>query len=113
MAPSDPRLRAATVGGFTFGGSDPPYCILAVQDGKSGITTIPGQLMGKSLWILHIVVTHSLPTPYRKPHLHTVAAPHYMAHALSVKSRADGARLTGWCPLPRALLLSQLGTTAL
>ena len=51
VAPSDPRLRAATVGGFTFGGSDPPYCILAVQDGKTGITTIPGQLMGKSLSI--------------------------------------------------------------
>ena len=49
VAPSDPRLRAATVGGFTFGGSDPPYCILAVQDGKSGITTIPGQLMGKNV----------------------------------------------------------------
>ena len=25
VAPSDPRLRAATVGGFTFEGSDPPY----------------------------------------------------------------------------------------
>ena len=64
VAPSDPRWRAATVGGFTFGGSDPPYCILAVQDGKTGITTIPGQLMGKSLSILHIVVTLSQPTPY-------------------------------------------------
>ena len=64
VAPSDPRWRAATVGGFTFGGSDPPYCILAVQDGKTGITTIPGQLMGKSLSIPHIVVTLSVPTPY-------------------------------------------------
>ena len=34
VAPSDPRWRAATVGGFTFGGSDPPYCILAVQAEK-------------------------------------------------------------------------------
>ena len=50
-------------GGFTFGGSDPPYSILAVQAEKDGITTISGQLMGKSLSILHIVVTHSLPTP--------------------------------------------------
>ena len=30
------------------------------------VTTISGQLMGKSLSILHIVVTHSLPTPYYK-----------------------------------------------
>ena len=64
-------------------------------------------------------LTENLPEAYaaktgRETPLHlTVAAPHYMAHALSVKSRADGARLTGWCPLPRALLLSQLGTTAL
>ena len=64
VAPSDPRWRAATVGGFTFGGSDPPYSILAVQAEKDGITTISGELMGKSLSILHIVVTHSLPTPY-------------------------------------------------
>ena len=63
VAPSDPRWRAATVGGFIFGGIEPPYRILAVQDGKAGITTIPGQLMGKSLSILHIVVTISVPTP--------------------------------------------------
>ena len=48
-----PKWRAATVGRFIFGGSDPPYCILAMQDGKAGITTIPGELMGKSLSILH------------------------------------------------------------
>ena len=64
MAPSDPKWRAATVGRFIFGGSDPPYRILAVQDGKTGITTIPGQLMGKSLSIPHIVVNISPPTPY-------------------------------------------------
>ena len=64
VAPSDPRWRAATVGGFTFGGSDPPYSILAVQAEKDGITTISGELMGKSLSILHIVVTVSHPTPY-------------------------------------------------
>ena len=64
VAPSDPRWRAATVGGFTFGGSDPPYSILAVQAEKDGITTISGELMGKSLSIPHIVVTFSLPTPY-------------------------------------------------
>ena len=64
VAPSDPRWRAATVGGFTFGGSDPPYCILAVQAEKDGITTISGELMGKSLSILHFVVTFSKPTPY-------------------------------------------------
>ena len=65
VAPSDPRWRAATVGGFIFGGSDPPYRILAVQDyGKVGITTIPGQLMGKSLSIPHIVVNISPPPPY-------------------------------------------------
>ena len=64
MAPSDPRLRAATVGGFTGGGSDPPYRILAVQGGKTGIITIPGQLMGKSLSIPTFVVTFTLPPPY-------------------------------------------------
>ena len=64
MAPSDPRWRAATVGGFAFGGSDPPYSILAVQAEKDGITTISGELMGKSLSILHIVVNISPPTPY-------------------------------------------------
>ena len=64
VAPSDPRWRAATVGRFIFGGSDPPYCILAVQDGKAGITTISGELMGKSLSTLHIVVTLSQPPPY-------------------------------------------------
>ena len=65
VAPSDPRWRAATVGGFTFGGSDPPYSILAVQAEKDGITTISGELMGKSLSILHIVVTLSQPPPYK------------------------------------------------
>ena len=64
VAPSDPRWRAATVGGFIFGGSDPPYRILAVQAEKDGITTIFGELMGKSLSILHIVVTLSQPPPY-------------------------------------------------
>ena len=64
VAPSDPRWRAATVGGFTFGGSDPPYRILAVQDGKAGITTISVELMGKSLSIPHIVVNISQPPPY-------------------------------------------------
>ena len=63
VAPSDPRWRAATVGGFIFGGSDPPYRILAVQAEKDGITTIFGELMGKSLSILHIVVTLSQPHP--------------------------------------------------
>ena len=65
VAPSDPRWRAATVGGFTFGSSDPPYSILAVQAEKDGITTISGELMGKSLSILHIVVTLSQPPPYK------------------------------------------------
>ena len=64
VAPSDPRWRAATVGGFIFGGSDPPYRILAVQAEKDGITTISGELMGKSLSIphIHIVVTLSVPS---------------------------------------------------
>ena len=62
VAPSDPRWRAATVGRFIFGGSDPPYRILAVQDGKAGITTISGELMGKSLSVPHIVVTLSVPS---------------------------------------------------
>ena len=66
VAPSDPRWRAATVGGFTFGGSDPPYSILAVQAEKDGITTISGELMGKSLSIPHIVVNISPPPPYQK-----------------------------------------------
>ena len=66
VAPSDPRWRAATVGGFIFGGSDPPYCILAVQAEKDGITTIFGELMGKSLSIPHIVVNISPPPPYQK-----------------------------------------------
>ena len=70
VAPSDPRWKAATVGGFTFGGSDPPYCILAVQAEKDGITTISGELMGKSLSILHIVVTLSQPPPYIRTALH-------------------------------------------
>ena len=68
VAPSDPRWRAATVGGFIFGGSDPPYRILAVQAEKDGITTIFGELMGKSLSILHIVVTLSQPPPYLPRH---------------------------------------------
>ena len=63
VAPLIPKWRAATVGRFIFGGSDPPYRILAVQDGKAGITTISGELMGKSLSIPHIVVTISVPTP--------------------------------------------------
>ena len=63
VAPSDPRWRAATVGGFTFGGSDPPYSILAVQAENNGITTISEELMGKSLSIPHFVVTFSKPTP--------------------------------------------------
>ena len=71
VAPSDPRWRAATVGGFTFGGSDPPYRILAVQAEKDGITTISGELMGKSLSILHIVVTLSQPPPYGIVSVHT------------------------------------------
>ena len=64
VAPSDPRWRAATVGGFIFGGSDPPYRILVVQAEKDGIATIFGELMGKSLSIPHIVVNISPPPPY-------------------------------------------------
>ena len=67
VAPSDPRWRAATVGGFIFGGSDPPYRILAVQAEKDGITTIFGELMGKRLSIPHIVVNISPPPLYCNP----------------------------------------------
>ena len=59
----DPGARATQLGGFIFGHWD-PYNAIQVPAGKAGKDTITWELMGKSLSILHIVVTISVPTPY-------------------------------------------------
>jgi len=49
VAPFDPGVRAARVGGFIFGEWDPASGILQVQAEKAGISRIAGVLMGKIL----------------------------------------------------------------
>ena len=53
VAPFDPGVRAARVGGFIFGGWDSHSRTLQVQAEKAGISLIAGVLMGKILVFLH------------------------------------------------------------
>ena len=60
VAPFDPGVRAARVGGFIFGEWDSP---LRVQAEKAGISRIAGVLMGKILVFLHFPPARSVPPP--------------------------------------------------
>ena len=53
VAPFDPGVRAARVGGFIFGEWDSRSSTLRVHAEKAGISRIAGVLMGKILVFLH------------------------------------------------------------
>jgi hypothetical protein len=65
VAPFDPGVRAARVGGFIFGEWDSRSSTLRVHAEKAGISRIAGVLMGKILVFLHFPPARSVPPPYR------------------------------------------------
>jgi hypothetical protein len=64
VAPFDPGVRAARVGGFIFGEWDSRSSTLRVHAEKAGISRIAGVLMGKILVFLHFPPARSVPPPY-------------------------------------------------
>ena len=65
VAPFDPGVRAARVGGFIFGGWDSHSRTLQVQAEKAGISLIAGVLMGKILVFLHFPPARRNPSLYQ------------------------------------------------
>jgi hypothetical protein len=65
VAPFDPGVRAARVGGFIFGEWDSRSRTLRVQAEKAGISRIAGVLMGKIRVFPHFPPVRSVPPPYR------------------------------------------------
>ena len=65
VAPFDPGVRAARVGGFIFGEWDSRSRTLRVQAEKAGIRRIAGMLMGKIRVFPHFPPVRSVPPPYR------------------------------------------------
>ena len=66
VAPFDPGVRAARVGGLIFGKWDSRSSTLQVLAEEAGISRMAGVLMGKILVIPHFPPARSVPPLYKK-----------------------------------------------
>ena len=64
VAPFDPGVRAARVGGLIFGKWDSRSRTLQVQAEEAGISRMAGVLMGKILVFLHFPLARRNPPLY-------------------------------------------------